>query len=147
MLRGNDIRLDVHEGAICVQKKNIPVVVEFDKSDGVCKTKEGYVSYKASDAIVMGVECEQWPIERRKFDATYEPVSPTRAGENGEYVKKPSPVYALQMQEPFYVIMSCGDNHIEGEAGDWLLEYGKNDYGIVSQSIFEKTYEVVENNL
>jgi len=147
MIRGNDIRLDVHEEAICVQKKDIPVVVRFDKADGVCKTKEGYVSYKAGDAIMTGVEGEQWPIERRKCDATYEPVSPRQTGGNGKYVKKPIPVYALPMQEPFYVIMSWGHNRLEGEAGDWLLEYGKNDYGIVSQSIFEKTYEDVENNL
>jgi len=142
MLRGNDIRLDVHEEAIRVQKKNIPVVVRFEESDGICNTKEGHVSYKASDAILTGMEGEQWPIERKKFDATYKPVSPTLAGENGTYAKKPISVYALQMQEDFYVIISWGHNRLEGKAGDWLVQYGEDDYGIVSQPIFEKAYEM-----
>jgi len=144
MPKGNDIRLDVHEDAIRVQKKNIPVVVRFEESDGICNTKEGHVSYKAGDAILTGVEGEQCPIERERFDATYKPVSPTLTDENGAYAKKPIPVYALQMQEEFYVKVSWGDNRLKGQAGDWLVQYGENDYGIVGKPIFEKTYEMLK---
>jgi PGDYG protein len=30
---------------------------------------------------------------------------------------------------------------LRGEAGDWLLQYGPGDYGVVASSVFEKTYE------
>jgi len=138
------MRLDVNERAVRVQKKAIPVTVRFADSDGVCNTKEGNVSFKAGDAILTGVEGEQWPIERPKFDASYEAIPPTKNGEDGQYCKKPIQVFALQMNEPFYVNVSWSDDHLEGEPGDWLLQYGEDDYGIVSQSIFEKSYEIIE---
>ena len=51
---------------------------------------------------------------------------------------------SLQMQEPFYVDVNWGSGRLEGKSGDWLLQYGPDDYGIVSKSIFEKTYEIIK---
>jgi len=143
MINGNDFDLEKHSGSLSVQKRAVPVEVRFAGSDGICITKEGDVSYKAGDAIMTGVEGEQWPIERAKFDATYEPIAPTNAGEDGSYSKKPTTVYALQMNELFYVDVSWGAGRLEGEPGDWLLQYGPGDYGVVSKSIFEKTYDIL----
>jgi len=143
MIRGNDIQFDADQNALLVQKKAIPVQVEFAKANGVCDTKEGKVSYKFGDAIMTGMEGEQWPIERKKFDETYDPIASTRTGENGSYTKKPIMVHALQMDEPFYVIVSWADDRLEGQQGDWLLQYGADDYGVVSKTIFEKTYEII----
>ncbi len=143
MIRGNDIQLDADQNALLVQKKAIPVSVHFAGTDGVCVTKEGDVFFKSGDAIMTGVEGEQWPIERSKFDASYQPISPTKTGEDGQYAKKPITVYALQLNEPFYVDVSWGSGRLEGQPCDWLLQYGPDDYGIVSKSIFEKTYEII----
>ena len=102
------------------------------------------MGYRPGDAILTGVEGEQWPIEREKFDASYEPVAPTCPGEDGRYVKKPISVWALQMDEPFFVTVSWSNDRLEGQAGDWLLQYGEGDYGVVKNSVFQKTYEVLE---
>jgi len=144
MIKGNDLDLTNEKQAKKVQKKAMPIVVKFAANDGYCETKEGKVSYKVGDAILTGVEGEQWPIIRKKFDKTYEPVEPTKKGSNGKYVKKPILVYALQMDEPFYVNVSWADDRIEGQPGDWLLQYDRDDYGVVSKSIFEKTYKVIK---
>ena len=144
MIKGNDLNLAVDPRAQRVQKKSMPVAVCFADSDGVCQTKEGDVSFKAGDAILTGVEGEQWPIIREKFDETYAPVNPTKKDSNGKYVKKPILVYALQMDEPFYVHVSWADDRIEGQPGDWLLQYGHDDYGVVSETIFDKTYQIIK---
>jgi len=130
--------------SIIVRKRSVSVGVEFAEADGVCQTKEGDVSYKVGDTILTGVEGEQWPIERLKFNATYDAIPPTKHGEDGQYRKKPIQVYALQMNEPFYVNVSWADDRLEGKPSDWLLQYGEGDYGIVSKSIFDKTYKVIE---
>ena len=146
MIKGNNLNLADIEKAKRVQKKAIPVQVTFASVDGVCATQEGLVAYKAGDAIMTGVEGEQWPIERGKFDATYTPVAPTKEGVDGQYVKKPFIVYALQMTEPFYVTVSWAKDKIIGKPGDWLLQYSKEDYGIVDQNIFETSYGVIQQN-
>jgi len=140
MIKGNDLDLTNEKQAKKVQKKAMPIVVKFAANDGYCETKEGKVSYKVGDAIMTGVEGEHWPIVREKFDKTYEPVHSVKAGEDGYYTKKPITVFALEMNEPFYVDVSWGKGRIEGKAGDWLLQYAEHDYGIVGKSIFEKTY-------
>ncbi|RMD96629.1 MAG: hypothetical protein D6816_18635 [Bacteroidetes bacterium] len=144
MILGNEIDLTQHPRAVRVLKKDIPVRVDFAERSGVCRTKEGEVSYRVGDAILTGVEGEQWPIRRAEFDATYEAIPPTVHGEKGQYRKKPIEVLALQMKEPFYVVVSWSGERLEGKPGDWLLQYGPGDYGIVSKSIFEKTYQFIE---
>jgi len=142
VIYGNDIDLSRSKNAMEAIKSSVAIEVFFALDDGICITKEGDVSYKAGDAIMTGTEGERWPIERSKFDTSYEPIAPTKQGENGLYNKKPIAVYALQMDKPFYVTVSWAEDRLEGQPGDWLLQYGENDYGIVSQSIFEKTYEI-----
>lgn len=145
MICGNHLHLDADAKALSVQKKAIRVGVIFAESDGICETKEGDVAHKPGDAILTGLEGERWPIERSKFDATYEPISPTKAGESGSYAKRLIEVYALQMNDPFYVNVSWEAGRLEGKPGDWLLQYNSNDYGIVSKSIFGKTYEITSS--
>jgi len=144
MFFGNQVNLEIHPKSIRASKKPAPVQVEFAKEGGICETKEGDVPYKAGDVIMTGVEGEQWPIERVKFAASYEAIPPIKHGNDGQYCKKPIQVLALQMDEPFYVHVSWSGSRLEGEAGDFLLQYSPNDYGIVSESIFEKTYEIIE---
>jgi hypothetical protein len=144
VIKGNSLILKDISNSRVVQKKAIPVEVTFASSTGICKTKEGEVSYKIGDGILTGVEGEHWPIERPKFDASYEAIPPTKNGEDGQYCKKPIQVFALQMNEPFYVNVSWADDQIEGKSGDWLVQYAPDDFGVVSQSIFEKTYQIIK---
>jgi len=146
MIKGNNLNLVHIKNAKHVQKKAVPVQVTFATADGVCETKEGLVAYKAGDAIMTGVEGEQWSIQRGKFDDTYMPISPTYKGIDGLYVKKPLIVYALQITEPFYVTVSWAKDKIQGKPGDWLVQYFENDYGIVDQTIFAKSYDIIKHD-
>ncbi|GHV37481.1 hypothetical protein FACS1894187_14310 [Synergistales bacterium] len=62
----------------------------------------------------------------------------TEPGQEGEYRKIGRSVWALEMDEPFTVEIAGGV--LRGESGDWLLQYGDGEYGIVGGKIFEKTY-------
>jgi len=56
MRYGNKVKLSVCPKAKVAQKNLIPVQVEFAQFDGICTTKEGEVSYKSGDAILIGIE-------------------------------------------------------------------------------------------
>jgi|GEM_PF-1357297 len=135
----NGIDLRNVEAAVLVMKMPIPLKAEFAKEDGICKTKEGEQPYKAGDAIMTGTKGEQWPIPRNTFEATYEEVE--GAGE-GMYAKKALPVPAVQMEVEFTVNVPWSDEPLVGEPGDWLVQYGKDDHGIVGKDIFAETYKV-----
>ena len=140
-----------------VQKRPIPLDVHFAVERDLTRTDPPYnkghirtretpvteagVKFKAGDAIVTGGDKETWPIVRETFEATYAPSGRNRMGQDGRFSKKPLPVLAVQVKEPFAVTASWG--RLEGKPGDWLVQYddfGK-DFGIVGQAIFEKTYE------
>ena len=45
------------------------------------------------------------------------------------------------MQEPFQVKVSWSADLLQGEAGDFLVQYGPGDYGVVGAEIFKETYK------
>jgi len=126
--------------ALRVCKRPIPVRVEFARADGVCETLEGPVRYRASDAILTGVKGERWPVRRDLFLSSYEPVSHTRAGENGRYRKAPSVAYALRLDDPRDVPVNWQNDPLHGRPGDWLLHYADGAYGVIQDSIFRESY-------
>jgi hypothetical protein len=105
--------------------------------DELIQTREGSVQARAGDYVLTGVEGEVWPIPAKKFFATYE-VAGTAICR-----KRPIEVLAMQMDRPFIVKVSWQDSALSGEAGDWLVQYGEQSYGVVGESIFAKTYDVV----
>jgi hypothetical protein len=62
-------------------------------------------------------------------------------GQDGVYRKKPLRVLAVRLDAPLTVQVGERRDALRGEAGDWLLQYGPGDYGVVASSVFEKTYE------
>jgi hypothetical protein len=126
-------------------KKPIPLGVQFATEDGITKTLEGNVPHEVGHAIMTGTKGENWPIQRDKFENTYEPVGGTKMGEDGEYAKKAIPVKAYKMNKPFEVNVSWADTPIQGKAGDWKLEYGPDDFGAVDAEIFDQTYDIKQN--
>ncbi|QBQ99517.1 PGDYG domain-containing protein [Paraburkholderia pallida] len=126
-------------------KRRDPVDVEIAARDGVMTTLEGPVSYRAGDALITGVRGERWPVDRQRFERTYEPVAPTLAGQSGRYARLPNEVRARQMANAFSVVTGSGDT-LHGQPGDWLLEYGPGDWGIVASDIFAQTYVRIQDS-
>jgi len=116
-------------------KKPIPLNFRFAEGDETIQTKEGPVRATAGAAIMTGTEGEQWPIPRDKFEQTYDVLEP------GTAAKKDIPVFAKEMSEPFQVKVSWSDDLLQGEPGDYLVQYGPGDYGVVGREIFGKTYK------
>jgi hypothetical protein len=46
----------------------------------------------------------------------------------------------MQMQNDFCVRLTDGSGVLRGTPGDWLVQYGSDDWGIVRADIFEATY-------
>ena len=122
-------------GAFETAKKPIPLEFRVAEEDETIQTKEGPVEASAGAAIMTGTEGEQWPIPAEKFAETYDVLEP------GKAAKKDIPVFAKEMPEPFQVKVSWSDALLQGEAGDYLVQYGVGDYGVVGREIFRKTYK------
>jgi PGDYG protein len=132
--------LDKNPDALRVCKRPVAVEVEFAAADGTCKTLEGQEHYQAGDALLTGVRGEHWPIRRALFGSSYEPIAPTRAGENGRYRKLPALAHALRLTESFDIPASGQRETLHGRPGDWLLRYADGSFGIVWDDIFRETY-------
>ena len=132
--------LDRDPRALRVCKKPIPVEVAFAAADGVCKTLEGEVRFRAGDALLTGAQGDRWPVRRDLFLSSYEPVPPRAPGQNGAYRKRPAVAHALRLSAPATVAVSWQNDPLHGEPGDWLIRYADDTYGIVQDSIFRETY-------
>jgi len=115
-------------------KKPIPLNFRFAEEEETIETKEGPVVAPPGAAIMTGTEGEQWPIPIESFEQTYDVLE-------GVAAKKDIPVFAKEMIEPFQVKVSWSDDLLQGEAGDYLVQYGPGDYGVVGRKIFGDTYK------
>ncbi len=136
--------LNIEDGACWVVKRPLPVQVAFASADGVLRTLEGEVRYRAGDALLSGAHQDHWPVPRAQFDEDYRPVS-APAGCPGVYVKRSRPVLARQMPHAFRVSVAEGSDVLQGAAGDWLLDYGHGRRGVVKNDIFQATYSLVDD--
>jgi hypothetical protein len=141
-MTGLDLRGD--GGARRARKRSVPVGVEFAPASGTLETREGAVSYAEGDALLTGSEGERWPVPRETFDASYDPVAPTRPGKPGPYRKRPLTVWAKPMREPFAVTLDGDRGTLRGEPGDWLVQYAPGDLSVVGGSVFNETYELLD---
>ncbi|MDL2207649.1 PGDYG domain-containing protein [Desulfovibrio sp. OttesenSCG-928-M16] len=127
-------------GARLVVKQDIPVRVVFADKAGTLDTLEGKVNYERGDALLTGSEGENWPVSRDSFDRRYVPEAAVERGQNGIYRPVAEPVWAAQIHEAFTVILSDEKGSLLGRAGDWLVQYGVGEYGIVDREIFASRY-------
>ena len=132
---GLDNNPDLSKNGFKTAKKPIPLEFRYTDTDETIQTKEGPVQAKAGDAIMTGTEGENWPIPAKKFTQTYNDLG------NGTAAKKNIPVFAIEMNKPFQVKVSWSNDLLQGEPGDYLVQYGAGDYGVVGREIFGKTYE------
>jgi PGDYG protein len=119
------------------------VQVTFTPVACTVQTPEGIVHAKPGDAIVTGIAGERWRVSRVHFADKYQPAPATRAGEAGAYVSLPNRILALRMNETFSVLLADGQSRLTGQTGDWLVDYGDGSLGVVSNAIFDNTYEIV----
>lgn len=141
ILKNIDLRQDP-DAALYV--KNEVVQVSIAKSDGELTSQEGPNRYQAGDALITGSTGNRWTVSRDRFDAKYEPAAPMKHGDDGAYRNKPIPVLAKQFHELFTIERSSGGDRLRGNAGDWLMQYGPGDFGIVEKSRFEQVYRQVK---
>ena len=130
-------------GACKVRKRPVRVQIRFARTDGVMPTLEGEVRYAVGDALATGQLGDEWPIPRARFLSTYEPDGDFPIGQDGTYRKRPLEVWALQLTAPRAVALSGGRGVLNGNPGDWLVEFSSDDFGIVNAAVFAETYEVV----
>ena len=139
-LKNIDLRNDP-DAALYVKSEVVQVC--FAKSNGELVSQEGINRYSAGDAMITGSTGNRWIVSRDRFDAKYEPVASVAAGEDVAYRSKPIPVLAKQVHEPFSINRSAGGDRLRGGAGDWLMQYGPQDFGIVEKNRFEQVYQRV----
>lgn len=134
--------------SVRAMKKAVPVHARIATHDGVLKTLEGPMRYRAGDAILTGSRNESWPVQKDVFSKAYVPCtysetvgSHCKTNLGAFYVKKPVTVYARQMTGPFFVGKENGI--LQGASGDWLVQYAPDDLAVVSADVFSLYYTVI----
>jgi len=117
--------------------------VRFTPVACMVQTSEGLVHAAPGDAIITGTAGEHWRVSHARFADKYRPVPPTIAGQAGRYASLPNRIVAIPMTEAFDVLLADGVSRLSGVAGEWLVDYGDGSLGIVSQSIFASTYQII----
>jgi PGDYG protein len=146
------------DGVRQAQKRPIPLQVHFATDADLARTDGGFnagyirtnespvgdpgVRFAPGDAIVTGTRGEQWPIQRDRFEATYVPSDEGGSfGTDGPFHKVAGPVPVRRMDEAFSVSALWGE--LTGNPGDYLVQYGPGDFGVVSAEIFTDTYDMM----
>ncbi len=122
--------------------KNELVTVEFATAAVSLQSAVGTNGYAPGDALVTGSTGDRWCVSRDRFDAKYQPQKPTEHGGNGQYRNRPVPVLAKRMARAFSVARTAGGDVLRGVAGDWLVQYGPGDHGIVAGARFDAVYRL-----
>jgi len=140
-----DRQCDLHGDPSARRATRRPTIahVRFAMTPGVIETAEGAVRHRAFAAIVTGARGEEWPVERAHFESAYEPLAPTRMGEAGSYRRRPSAVLARRLDQPFVVELGDDRGALAGAAGDWLIQHGSGDLGVVNALAFAETYDIL----
>jgi hypothetical protein len=139
--RATDISADTR--SLRVESLALIVEVRWAHRAGICGTLEGDMPYCAGDAIVTGVAGERWPVRADVFAHTYQACAPTVAGRDGRYRKRVLTCLALRLESAVRVEMNAVGDVLDGNRGDWLLQYEPSRHGIVRHDIFERTYRIL----
>ncbi len=141
--RGYSSTIGADPRRVFARKLEREIQVRFAEAACTVQTSEGLVHARPGDAILTGSAGEHWRVSRERFAEKYRPAPPTLMGESGRYVSLPNQSLALPMTESFAVILADGISRLQGNAGDWLVDYGDGSLGVVSRAIFATTYEIV----
>jgi hypothetical protein len=123
--------------------KDEVVTVEFAAVPGMIESAVGLNRYAAGDALLTGSTGDRWCVSRERFDAKYLVELPTVHGQPGRYRNLPVAVLVRRMSVSFTVQRSAGGDVLQGKAGDWLVQYGPGDHGIVAEDRFARVYRLL----
>jgi PGDYG protein len=140
---GYSTAISQHPERVLARKRPSEVQVQFASQTSLIQTREGQVHARLTDAILTGAAGERWVVPCKHFAEKYRAVPPTVDGQEGRYVSLPYSVMAVPMSGEFEVLLADGLSTLQGQAGDWLVDYGDGSLGIVSQAIFPTTYDIV----
>jgi hypothetical protein len=121
-------------------KKPRPIKVHFAITPGQIVTIEGIVNYKKGDAIMTGIEGEQWPIAREDFTQSYDPTTPNIMGLDGYYQKKYLVVIARKVLHD--EIVKHKNSVLSAKAGDYIITSPDGKEWVVANDIFQATYQL-----
>lgn len=124
------------------QTRAIEVFVHFAEHAQTVETLEGPVSCQAGDAILTGIQGEQWPVPAAAFPNKYRPADDQQLGQPGRYVKQLARVRAVQLKSTQEIQLPGNRGTLQGKAGDWCVWYGPDDAAIVARDIFCESYEL-----
>lgn len=125
------------------RKRPIRVAVRFCLEPTVVATREGPVAAVPGDAILTDASGNCWPVGARRFAGKYRPISAVVQGEDGFYEALPVEVHAAPAPFAFVARTRDGGDLLHGIPGDWLVDYQDGSLGVVADSIFRETYEVM----
>jgi hypothetical protein len=120
--------------------KDETVTVVFAREAGSLMSGEGLNYYTLGDALITSDNGAQWVVARERFINKYEAAFATQSLEDGTYRARPIPVWAKQMPHAFSLARREGGDVLEGEAGDWALEYAPGDFGACKAARFAAVY-------
>jgi len=129
--------LEVH-----ARKRVVTVNVEFAEEKQDIETREGLVVADPRDAVVTALTGERWPVPRAVFDARYVPIPPLTHGSPGQYHTRPSIVRAMRLLTAASVEVAQGRSELAAKAGDWIVNYGNGNLGVIADELFLQTYEL-----
>lgn len=137
-LKDIDLRDDPAAGRYV---KDETVTVEFAQAGGELMSLEGANRYLPGDALITGTGGARWVVERSRFDEKYVPADAAVShGTAGLYRNRPAVVLAKRMDAPFAMARRAAGDVLNGNAGDWVLQYAPGDYGVVRADRFAQVY-------
>lgn len=135
------VDLSTHPQARRARKRSGTVLVNFALEAGELITLEGPVRYLPGAALITGHQGDRWPVEFDVFTRRYRPAQGQAMGQDGAYDRLPIDVWALQLTWPLTVAAGAFGDGLQGQVGDWCVQYGPGDQAIVAQSVFSSSYE------
>jgi hypothetical protein len=120
--------------------KDEVVSVVFAREAGALMSGEGLNHYVIGDALVTASNGVRWSVARERFFEKYEAEPPTAHEADGSYRSRPVPIWAKQMPCAFSLARRAGGDVLEGEAGDWVIEYAPGDFGACKATRFAAVY-------
>lgn len=141
--RGFSPEVSTYPGRVLARKLPLEVTVRFATQPAAIRTREGVVQAHPGDAIVTGQAGDRWRVSRAHFGEKYRALPPTEHGQDGCYQSLTNSIMAVPMPSVFEVLLADRVSRLQGQAGDWLVDYGDGSLGIVAPAIFAATYEIV----
>ena len=130
--------LDAADDPHRARKREFEVRVRFADAAGELQTPEGRVQVQAGDAVITDDKGRQWRVSRHHFDAKY------RLLDGERFCSRRIEVQARKMDEPFEVLLADRRSRLSGAPGDWLVDYGDGSLGVVSDTAFASSYDLID---